>query len=197
MARAAPFFQDQDEVTDDLGGEVDAVTPRTPTLAAGSTPSRPPSSRKKPGAKPARFIEQMAHASSSDGVEDEEDEGIETPEAMRDFVVEDHQSEEATTRSRARLTGSTGAAPHAATTASSTCSIIGTPTSAAGLTPAAGERRPRCVFSPTTPVRTPGGSRALPNSAYGRRRRRPRLMDDEDVDAPEGVRGLLSLAITP
>ena len=194
MARAAPFFQDQDVVTDDLGGEDDEVAPRTatPTLAAGSTPSRPPSSRKKAGAKPSRFVEQMAHASDSDGVEYEEDEGNETPEAMRDFVVEDHQSEEPTTRSRARLTGSTGAAPHAATPASSACSIIGTPTSAAGLTPAAGERRPRIVFSPSpsTPAGSPGSSRVLPDSAFGRRRRRRRL-HEEDA-APEGVRGSLS-----
>ena len=182
---AAPFYQDPDKVTDDLGGEDDAVAPRAaaPTLVAGSTPSRPPSARKK-AAKPSRFIQGMADASDSDGVEEEEDEGNETPEAMRGFVVEDHLSEEAATRSsRAR---STGAAPHATSPVFSACSILGTPTSAAGLVPAAGVRRPRSMFSPS-PGPPSGGSRAMPDSAYRRRPRRQRLGDDED-DAFEGVR---------
>ena len=46
---ALPFYQDQDKVTDDLSGEDNAVGLRAaaPTLAADSTPSRPPSARKK------------------------------------------------------------------------------------------------------------------------------------------------------
>ena len=109
---------------------------------------------------------------------------------MRDFVVRDHQSEEVASRSRAR---STGATPHVAAPASPACSFIGTPTSGACAAPVAGERRPRIVFSPSpaTPAGSPGSSRVLPDSAFGRRRRRPRLLNEEDA-APEGVRGSLS-----
>lgn len=184
---AVPFYEDPDKVTDDLSGEDNAVGLRAaaPTLAAGSTPSRPPSARKNAG-KTSRFIADMAEASESDGVEEE---GIETPDAMRDFVVRDHQSEEAASRSRAR---STGATPHDAAPASPACSFIGTPTSGAGAAPVAGERRARVVFSPgpATPAGSPGSSRVLPDSAFGRRRRRRRL-HEEDA-APEGVRGSLS-----
>ena len=200
--RATPFYRDPDAVTDEVtdkvtdepDGEGDVLLrTATPLPEARSTPvrlsSRPSSVRR--ARKPPRFVDAEAGASSSDGVEEEEDEGTETPKAMRGFVVEDHLSEEGASRSRARSTGAASRATPTRTSAA--CSIIGSPTSAAGAAPAAGERRSRLAYSnPGSPAGTPGGSRAIPDSAYGRARRRRRLVPDDEDTTPEGVRGSLS-----
>ena len=178
--RDAPFFQDQDEVDDlqrgeDLVPELDAA----PMLEKVVTPSRARPARH--AARPGRFIDEAAGESSSDGVEEEE-EGDETPRSMRDFVEEDHLSEEGASDARERR------AARGTTPLRTPNSILVTPTSDVPTSVRPGMRRPRFAISPGSQG-TPGGSRAAPDSAYGRRprARRPRigLSEDEEDDEEE------------
>ena len=179
--RDLPFFQDQDEVDDrqrgeDLALELDAA----PMLEKVVTPSRARPARH--AARPGRFIDEAAGA-SDDGVEEEE-EGDETPRSMRDFVEEDHLSEEGASDARERR-AARGTTP-LRTPLRTPNSILVTPTSDVPTSVRPGMRRPRFAISPGSQG-TPGGSRAAPDSAYGRRprARRPRIGLSEDEEDHE------------